>query len=229
MEENEKDIYALLGSPVSLVCGYKLISNPSAVITWRDPQNKQVSDSDQYLVDVGPSVVQLNITKASKSDNGTWKCTVNVTSPYDSFHQKASNSLTSNIYSKIREIEVRLTIVGEYDLIITAMKSYTSISSTVPPSKPNNLTLTDMKQNSIKLQWSAPIENGYPTYSCYEAIVVDNSGEGAIIQTSENIHNYTTLELNRSYEFTVVALSVAGDVVGRSTLSNSTRLTGFCY
>lgn len=115
MQKNEEDVYVLLGSPVSLVCGYNLIGNPSAVISWTDPQNKQVINSDRYWVDTGPTVVQLNITEASKMDNGTWRCTVNVSSSYNSF-----DPMTSNFYSEAIEIEISLTVVGEY--IILSMK-----------------------------------------------------------------------------------------------------------
>ena len=114
MQENKEDIYVLSGSPVSLVCGYNLVSNPSATVTWRDPQNKQVTKNDRYLVDDGRRVVQLNITKASKSDSGTWTCTVNVTSPYDSFDLVTDRSLVNNIYSETKEVEIRLTVIGEF-------------------------------------------------------------------------------------------------------------------
>ena len=83
-----------------------------------------------------------------------------------------------------------------------------------------------MEPNSIQLQWSAPIENGSPIYSYYEAIFVSDSGEGAINHTSENFFNYTSLKLNRSYEFTVMAVSKAGDVVGRSLPSSSIQFIG---
>ena len=113
MQKNEEDVYVLLGSPVSLVCGYNLIGNPSAVISWTNPQNKQVNNSGRYQVDNGPKVVQLNITEASKSDGGTWKCTVKVSTSYDSFDPITDRPTTSNIYSEVKEVEIRLTVVGE--------------------------------------------------------------------------------------------------------------------
>lgn len=86
-----------------------------------------------------------------------------------------------------------------------------------------------MKSNCIKLQWSAPTEKGYPIHSYYEILLVSDRGDGAINQTSENFLNYTSLDLNRSYEFTVVAVSKAGEVVGRSLPSDSILLTGLYY
>ena len=96
----------------------------------------------------------------------------------------------------------------------------------VPPSKPNNLSLIDMKSNCIQLQWNAPTEGGSPIYSYYEVLFVSNRGDGAINQTSETFMNYTVLELDRPYEFTVVAVSKAGDVVGRSLQSDPILFTG---
>ncbi len=95
----------------------------------------------------------------------------------------------------------------------------------VPPSKPNNLSLT-MKLNCIQLQWSAPVENGFPVYSYYEVLFVSNRGDGVINQTSEKFLNYTSLEYDRSYEFMVVAVSKASKVVGRSLPSDSILFTG---
>ena len=83
-----------------------------------------------------------------------------------------------------------------------------------------------MKSNGIKLQWSAPTESGFPVYSYYEVLLVSDMGDGAINQTSENFLNYTSLDLNGSYEFTAVAVSKVGDVVGRSLPSDSVIFTG---
>ena len=114
MQENEDYIYVLLGSPVSLVCGYNLVGNPSPEVSWTDPQNKQIANSGRYVMDNGPDVVQLNIIEANESDSGTWRCTVKVNSSYDSFDPMTDKASTGNIYSGIKEIEVRLIIVGEY-------------------------------------------------------------------------------------------------------------------
>ena len=113
MQESEEHFYALLGSPVSLVCGYNLIANPSPEVSWTDPQNKQVANGSRYVMENGPEVVRLNIVKASESDNGTWSCTVNVNGSYDSFNPLTEKASTGNIYFDKKEIKVQLTIVGE--------------------------------------------------------------------------------------------------------------------
>ncbi len=97
------------------MCGYSLISHPSPAVSWTDPQHKQVANSSRYLVDDGPGVVQLNITEASKGDNGTWKCTVSV---YHSFKLMSDGALSSDTYSNESRIEVRLFVVGEYNYYI---------------------------------------------------------------------------------------------------------------
>ena len=83
-----------------------------------------------------------------------------------------------------------------------------------------------MNSNCTQLRWSAPTEDGFPVYSYYEVLFVSNRGDGGINQTSENFVNYTIIELNGSYAFSVVAVSKAGDVVGRSLRSDSILLTG---
>lgn len=118
MQESEDGIYVLLRSPVSLVCGYNLIGNPSPEVSWTDPQNKQVANSSRYVMDNGPGIVQLNITEASESDSGTWRCTVNVNSSYDSFDPMTGRVSTGNIYSDKKEVEVQLTVIGEYVIIM---------------------------------------------------------------------------------------------------------------
>ena len=63
---------------MSLICGYNLDSNPPAVVTWTNPDKNIVSNTDTYVIDDGPHVVQLNITNASERDSGAWICNVSV-------------------------------------------------------------------------------------------------------------------------------------------------------
>lgn len=70
--------YVLYGDPVSLICGYDLESNPPPTITWTNPYNKSVVNTDMYVIDNGPQVIQLNITNARESDSGLWICHMEV-------------------------------------------------------------------------------------------------------------------------------------------------------
>ena len=110
-EATEKNSYVLLGHPVVVVCGYRLESNPRAEITWTNPQGEVVTtDSDRYVMDNGPTVIQLNITRAETSDNGKWKCHVRVTGECDS---SVSTECSGNVYSKSVMVELDLTVVGK--------------------------------------------------------------------------------------------------------------------
>ena len=91
--------------PVSLVCGYNLVSHPPAIISWSDPQGITVERSSFYTLENEPREVRLNISNATKENNGTWKCSVTV--------RYYSNALINTI-----EFNVSLTVIGELLLII---------------------------------------------------------------------------------------------------------------
>lgn len=110
MDESNKDSYVLIGHPVLLVCGYDLHSNPQATITWTDPRGNKVTESNRYSADNGPELVQLNITRASKRDSGTGRCSVNVISAYNSFVWLKN---FSDVYNRTQEVEINLSVVGE--------------------------------------------------------------------------------------------------------------------
>lgn len=99
---------------------------------------------------------------------------------------------------------------------------------TVPPSKPYALSIIDMGLRTIQLQWTAPRDEGQPKFSQYEIISVGSNGNGAVQRLSslENFFNYTIPRIGEFYEFSVVALSVAGGVVGRSVQSDPIQLSG---
>lgn len=84
---------------VSLVCGYNVASNPPAIISWSDPQGKPVENSDIYTIDKGPEVVRLNISNATRENNGTWKCSLTT---------KFSNATGSTV-----ELNMLLMVVSE--------------------------------------------------------------------------------------------------------------------
>ena len=72
--------YVLLGSPLSLVCGRGLDSNPEATITWLDTNNLPIMDNARYDLENGTDIVRLNFTRTIPSDNGMWTCDVIVRS-----------------------------------------------------------------------------------------------------------------------------------------------------
>lgn len=76
--EGPGEQYAILGDPVSLICGYNLESNPTSVVTWRDAQGNVVKNSTGYCQGDGPDVVELHIYKVSKNNEGLWSCGIEV-------------------------------------------------------------------------------------------------------------------------------------------------------
>ena len=108
MIKNDEDSYVLEGHPVLLICGYNLNSNPGARVIWTNPNGEQVANGNDYVIDEDLLVVQLNITKTKRKDNGTWKC-------------KVMNN-ANNFYSKTLEVDLRLTVVGEFMLVSVIAK-----------------------------------------------------------------------------------------------------------
>ena len=74
------DRYVVLeGDSVSLTCGYDLVSNPQASITWKYPNGSVVTSDGQRIRTVSEeSLVQLNISDVRFSDSGSWTCIVEV-------------------------------------------------------------------------------------------------------------------------------------------------------
>lgn len=77
---SQTEYAVLLGSNVSLICGFNLISHNSldTVIIWQSPTGDRIKSDDHegYAVDDGPDVVKLGITNADTMDGGLWNCTV---------------------------------------------------------------------------------------------------------------------------------------------------------
>ena len=97
------------GEKLELVCGENLESNPQAKVTWTRPDGKTVTDSgEEYSVISGPEKVGLTVLNVSKTDNGTWNCTVDVSSDegYRSCHYQ--NKLLRRI-----ERSVQVIVVGK--------------------------------------------------------------------------------------------------------------------
>ncbi len=95
-----------------------------------------------------------------------------------------------------------------------------------PPSPPCNLSVGDSGPSWIFLQWENPqIIEGF------ELTAFHNNGRDSkiyFIPAMEGLNSYnaTGLEPNGSYDFTVVALSRAGSVTGRSMPSNRVQFSG---
>ena len=80
--------------------------------------------------------------------------------------------------------------------------------------------------NCIELIWEHPDKSGSPSLSYYEVSHVSDNGTGATDKTRENRFEFTDLSHGTGYRFSVVAVSIAGDVVGRSPQSNILAFPG---
>jgi len=92
----------------------------------------------------------------------------------------------------------------------------TTMSDTVPPSAPTNLTASNTTETTTDLTWTASTDNvGVTGYDVFEGVVL-------IGNTTTTSFNVTGLSPSTSYSFTVVARDAAGNT---STPSNSANIT----
>ena len=61
-QQKPTQVYVLLGSSLSLVCGRGLVSNPQAIIVWTAPDGTTIMDNARYNLEDGQDVVRLNLT-----------------------------------------------------------------------------------------------------------------------------------------------------------------------
>ena len=85
---------------------------------------------------------------------------------------------------------------------------------------------TDCGPTCVQLHWRQPYELGQPTFSHYEVTHINEEGEGSTAQTKESTFNFSDLVPGKAYQFTVVAISKVGNVVGRSLQSEPLKFPG---
>ena len=106
--------YALLGSPLSLVCGRGLDSNPQATITWTASDGTTIMDNARYDLENGMEIVRLNFTRTILSDNGIWQCEVTVRSQRHVVDNDGNLVLVSpEVIGVPLRHEFQLTVIGE--------------------------------------------------------------------------------------------------------------------
>ena len=110
--------YALLGNPLSLVCGKGLDSNPQATITWSDPDGNVVMDNARYDLENGPDIVRLDFNRIIMSDSGLWLCEVIVRSQRNALDSEGNLVLVGPelIGVTLRHM-FQLTVIGELELV----------------------------------------------------------------------------------------------------------------
>ena len=105
--------YVRLNDPLSLVCGYGLDSNPDAVITWTAPDGTTVMNNARYDLENGPGVVRLNFTCTILSDNGVWRCEVEVMSRRHVLLGGRLVELESEAIGEVINVNIQLIVIGE--------------------------------------------------------------------------------------------------------------------
>ena len=104
----DKNYTAHKGDSARLICGYDLKSNPSAIISWTNPNGEPVMSDERFTMNNGLEEVSLEIANVGKDDNGTWNCTVDMprNNPLycDSDHERVLTELQLQliVFSKLR-------------------------------------------------------------------------------------------------------------------------------
>ena len=105
MTEGPREYSVLIGNPVVLICGESLDSDPNATVTWTGPKSGEIhSDDERYIMSSGPNVT-LTIKKATESDSGTWKCTVE--------NNGVAKFCDKSISKRKLEVDILLDVVGK--------------------------------------------------------------------------------------------------------------------
>ena len=67
-----------LSSPLSLLCGDQLRSNPPPTITWRNSAGGVVTGNTRLDLISDVTGVRLNFSRMVLTDNGSWSCNLSV-------------------------------------------------------------------------------------------------------------------------------------------------------
>ena len=110
MDEGQKKYLIYIGDSVTLICGTGLIGNPEPIVTWTPPQAE--SGASRYVKTEEPNVT-LTIKGATESDEGIWKCTVEVNS-----NDISVACPDPNASSRTRYVEIEVTVIGKLLLIL---------------------------------------------------------------------------------------------------------------
>lgn len=116
MKEGASSKVCLEGESVSLVCGYGLDSYPPAVVTWTNPNGNSVQVDERITAKMGRDSVELEISNASLSDSGTWRCAVEVKD--SCVHKVVDGKLEQHCDANfvrvgLIEFDVNLKVVGK--------------------------------------------------------------------------------------------------------------------
>lgn len=214
IREGVKDVFSLLNDSVSLICGFKLKSNPAAQITWSDPKRNLVrnNNSSRIIQDNGEDVIRLNITNTKSTDNGKWHCSI---------------SLNETCVHRVIQGQIEYNCEGA--TLFSPIERDIELVVVVPPSEPWHLKSTVCGLNCIELSWNEPKEVGSPPLSRYEITYINDNGTGATVKTNKTSFKFINISLRIGYRFCVVAVSIAGNIVGKSSCSDRLQIPGIGF
>ena len=90
------------------------------------------------------------------------------------------------------------------------------------------MSIADCGLTCIQLSW---YQNKSPGLSRFEVTYIGEDGSGATeaVDSRKTTFNFTELVPGRAYHLSVVAVSVTGEVVGRSPQSNRIKFEGLKF
>jgi chitodextrinase/uncharacterized Ntn-hydrolase superfamily protein len=194
-------------------------STPSnqANVTTLNPPDTEAPTAPTNLVASNTTMFSTDLSWTASTDN------VGVTGydVYQGVSMIGSTSTTSfNVTGLSPATSYSFTVVAKDAAgnlsAASAPLDVTTMSDTIPPSAPTNLTSSNTTQTTTNLSWDASTDNiGVTGYDIYEGVTV-------IGTTAGTLFNVTGLSPSTSYTFTVIAKDGAGN---ESTPSNAVNVT----
>ena len=83
------------------------------MVTWTAPDQTMIMDNARYDLEDGPGIVRLNFTHTILSDNGVWRCEVEVMSERYVPSGGRLVRLDPEIIGEVVTLDIQLTVIGE--------------------------------------------------------------------------------------------------------------------
>lgn len=198
-------------------------SSGSNVITFTTPENGSADNEaptvpvNLTVINVTPVSADLNWT-ASTDNVGVAKYQIYLDNTLVGETNTTSSTLSGLAPSTTYNVHLIAVDAAGNQSGKSAVVTFTTttMGDSVSPSKPLNLTSSDVTSISVALQWTASTDNvkvvGYNVYA-----------DGVKIATASNSpHTLTGLDANKTYDLHITAIDAAGN---ESEVSNTLQVT----